>query len=195
VADRDPEQAIVLRSTLSRGLPLPGATNSSQQPNADFTIWLGQAQYVHALPGASQVIARADAQLSSSPLFPFEQIAIGGPTTVRGYIQNLEVRDNGVIASLEGRIPILTLPLPHLSDKEGDGVLQLAPFFDVGSGWNTRGPTPQPRTISSIDAGLRWSVNERILAQIYYGHALNHVRQPGHSLQGEGVYFRLTATP
>jgi hemolysin activation/secretion protein len=191
--DRRADQVLALRSTFSRGLGLLGATHSGQQPDANFTVWLGQAQYVHTVFGDSQIIARTDVQLSRDPLFPFEQIAIGGAGTVRGYRENTLVRDSGVIASLEGRIPVAKLPLPAISTGDNDGTLQLAPFVDYGTGWNKRSPTPRPRDLSSVGVGLRWEVSDRLSMQLYYGYALRHIHVTGRDLQDNGIHFRLVA--
>jgi hemolysin activation/secretion protein len=186
--DRKAEQALALRSTVSHGLPVFGATNSAQQPNADFTSWLGQAQYVQAF-GTTQIVTRGTLQLSTAPLFPFEQIALGGPTTIRGYPVNTVVSDNGALFSLEARIPILRMPLPSLAAD--DAVLRLAPFFDYGSGWNTHRPTFGPGTLSSLGIGLLFDVGDNLSAQLYYGHGLRRLQGLGNSLQEDGIYFRV----
>ncbi|CAH2600055.1 ShlB/FhaC/HecB family hemolysin secretion/activation protein [Rhodovastum atsumiense] len=193
--DRRTDQVIALRSTLSRGLPILGATNPTQPPNADFTTWLGQAQYVHSVLGTWQVIGRGAVQLTNAPLLPFEQLAIGGGTTVRGYRQNALVRDNGDLLSVEGRIPILDLSVPGVAAWDWRGPLQFAPFIDYGGGWNTRYPTSRPRSIWSIGAGLRWDIPDRLSVQVYYGHAMTSLNPPDHDLQDDGIYFRITALP
>ncbi len=192
--DRGVNQVVALRSTFSRGVDLLGATNLPRQPNANFTIWLGQAQYVHSVFGSAEIVARGDVQLSTSPLFPFQQIAIGGPTTVRGYPVNTLLLDNGIIFSLEGRIPVLRLSLPYIAAGEKTGLLQVAPFLDFGTGWNTRSPTPAPRTLGSIGIGLLWEVSENLAAQLYYGHGFQPIHETGHDLQNDGIYFRIVAS-
>jgi hemolysin activation/secretion protein len=187
--DRQPTHVFALRSTVSHGLPIFGATNSAQQPNADFTSWLGQTQYVQAF-GKTQLVLRGNWQLSTAPLFPFEQIALGGGTTIRGYPVNTLVSDNGVWFSLEGRIPILRMPVPSLAVD--DAVLRVAPFFDYGSGWNTDRPTFGPSTLSSIGIGLLLDIGDNLSAQLYYGHGLRQIQGLGNSLQEDGIYFRLT---
>ena len=187
--DRTPESALALRSTLSRGLPIFGATDSDQQPNVHFTSWLAQAQYVHAL-GITQIVTRGDLQLTTAPLFPFEQIALGGPATLRGYPVNTLVSDNGVVFSLEDRIPVLRFPLPALTVDEA--VVRVAPFFDYGSGWNKSRPTSGPSALSSVGIGVLCDIGDSLSAQIYYGHGLRRIQGLGHSLQEDGVYFRLT---
>jgi hemolysin activation/secretion protein len=188
--DRRTDQVVAIRSTVNRGLPIFGATNSAQQPNADFTYWLGQAQYVRAF-GDNQIVARSGLQLSGAPLFPFEQLSIGGPDTVRGFPVNTLLTDNGVLLSLEARVPIARFRLPYVASNET--VLRVAPFVDFASGWNTRLPTPEPNTLASIGIGLLWAINATVSAQIYYGHGFEPIRGLGHSLQEDGIYFRVAS--
>lgn len=189
--DRRADHVLALRTTINRGLPIFGATNSPRQPNADFTYWLSQAQYVRAI-GDNQIVARGALQLSGAPLFPFEQLSIGGPDTVRGFPVNTLLLDNGVLLSLEARVPIARFPLPWVGSAES--VLRVAPFTDFGSGWNTGQPTPSPNTLVSIGIGLIWTVDDAFSAQIYYGHGFEHIPGLGHSLQEDGIYFRIAAS-
>jgi hemolysin activation/secretion protein len=190
--DRGADQVIAARSTFNFGLPIFGATITDQPPTGEFFSWLGQFQYVRRIIGETQIIARTDIQLARDPLFSFEQIAIGGAGTVRGYRENELVRDNGIIASVEGRIPLFELALPRPFDEPLEGSVQLAPFFDFGRGWNTQLATPRPRDISSVGIGLRWEVSPVLLAQLYYGYALREIHHTGHDLQDSGIHFRIT---
>jgi hemolysin activation/secretion protein len=189
--DRRADHVLALRTTINRGLPIFGATSSATQPNADFTYWLGQAQYVRAI-GDNQIVARGGLQLSGAPLFPFEQLSIGGPDTVRGFPVNTLLVDNGVLLSLEARFPIARFRLPWIGGAES--VLRVAPFTDFGSGWNTAQPTPAPNTLASIGVGLLWAIDEAVSAQIYYGHGFERIPGLGHSLQEDGIYFRIAAS-
>ncbi|HXQ53584.1 MAG TPA: POTRA domain-containing protein [Stellaceae bacterium] len=191
--DRELDQVFAARSTFNVGLPMLGATVTDQPPTGRFLSWLGQMQYVRRVIGQSQLIARADVQLSHDPLFSFEQIAIGGATTVRGYRENTLVRDNAVILSLEGRIPIFDLTLPRPFGEDLHGPIELAPFADWGRGWNSELPTLRPSDISSVGLGLRWEAEQGWLAQLYYGYALRVIHQTPYDLQDSGVHFRVTA--
>jgi hemolysin activation/secretion protein len=196
--DRGTDQVIALRSTISQGIDILGATQTGAKPDVNFLTWLGQAQYVHTIFGNSQLIARGDMQIASDPLFAFEQLPIGGASTVRGYRENTLVRDNGYILSLEGRIPIfeLTMPaLPYLpspaSADPQDGQVQLAPFVDYGTGWNKRSTTPRPRNISSVGLGFRWESGP-VAAQLYLAYGLRHFHIAGRDLEDDGIHFRVT---
>jgi len=191
-ADRTADDALVMRSTFSFGLDVLGATVTPQKPNGQFATWLGQAQYVRQFEREIQLVFRGDAQLSRDPLFPIEQIAIGGLGTVRGYRENELVRDNGLILSAEARMPVLRFAVDALPQQARDNVVRVAPFADWGRGWNKGEPTPTPRTIASVGIGFLWDVGDVATAQLYYGRALRHIHQPDHDLQDEGIHFRVT---
>jgi hemolysin activation/secretion protein len=191
--DRELDQVFALRSTFNVGLPILGATVTNQAPTGRFLSWLGQMQYVRRVVGQSQVVARADVQLAADPLFSFEQIAIGGATTVRGYRENTLVRDNAAILSLEGRIPLFNVTVPRPYGEALQAPLELAPFTDWGRGWNTQLPTLRPSDISSVGVGLRWEAPQGWLAQLYYGYALRTIHQSPYDIQDSGIHFRLTA--
>jgi hemolysin activation/secretion protein len=192
---RDTDQVIATRSTFNFGLNWLGATdNPGSVPDGQFVSWLGQAQWAKRFgEEGPQVILRTDLQLSNDSLLSIEQFAIGGFESVRGYIKNTLVRDNGFVASLEGRYPLFRLPIPGLSTQAEDGMIQFAPFADYGRGWNRKKEGDVPDEISSVGAGLRWEISPDILAQVYYGHALNDLDQSEGGLQSHGVYVSLSA--
>ena len=190
--DRNADHAFALRSTLSVGLHALGATVTDVPPTGEFVSWLTQAQYVRRLWKDWEAVVRSDLQLSSKPLFPIEQFALGGLDTVRGYRQYLTVTDDAFFASGELRIPVWRLRVPHLADSDEAGTLQIVPFYDFGRGWNVARPTLYPAEISGVGAGLRWLVGSGIIAEIYYARPLRHVAA-GTSLEDRGIYFRLTA--
>jgi hemolysin activation/secretion protein len=184
------EQALAARGLISWGLDALGATvNEGDVPDGQFLAFLGQLQWARRLPWWDlQLIARADVQVSDRPLLGIEQFSMGGHASVRGYRENTLVRDNGVIASLELRIPV---PMP--SFRESRPRLEIAPFFDVGHSWNTDRPTVGPQTVASIGIGGRLGLTERALFQVYWGHRLLDVPVFGEgALQDDGVSMGLT---
>ncbi len=190
--DRNAEHALALRSTFSVGLGAFGATVvDTTLPSSRFFVWLGQGQYVQRIWNDIEGVVRADLQLSDRPLFQIEQFALGGIDTVRGYREYLTVTDDAVLASAELHVPIGKLRLPYLARTDGDGLVQLVPFYDFGQGWNVGRPTPFPPNISGVGAGLRWYLGAGITAEFYYGHALRNV-SVGNSLEDKGIYFRIT---
>lgn len=101
------------------------------------------------------------------------------------------MRDNGIVSSLEIRIPVMRLPLPCLSKTENDGRVYLAPFADYGRGWNTDRKTPDPWDVSSVGAGIRYEPSSFIYSSIYWGFPLRDVGNPDNSLQDSGVHFMI----
>jgi len=182
---RSPTRVMAARSTLSFGLDIFGATtNSGRVPDSRFVAWLAQIQLAQRLPRRyldSQLIFRTDLQLASDSMLSLEQYSLGGMHTVRGYRENQLVRDNGWSSSLELRIPVLT-------DLLGRDVLQLAPFFDLGQARN-KYHNSGPETLASLGAGLRYQLSERILAQIYWGGRLRHVKRHGNDIQNNGFHW------
>ena len=190
--DRNAERVMALRSTFSFGVNALGATATHTQPNAQFFAWIGQAQYVRRFYQDWEVLTRANLQLSRNPLFPIEQFILGGLTTVRGYREDYcPATDNAFAGTVELRVPVGRLPLPLLNNED-NGLVQLVPFYDHGVGWNTGQPTPKVSDLSSIGLGLRWFVGFGIVAEVYYGYALQPVAS-GNTLQDHGVHFRLTS--
>jgi hemolysin activation/secretion protein len=179
---RDQRQALALRSTFSLGVDAFGSTiNGDDVPDSQFFAWTGQAQYVRRLNEDDwRLVMRGAVQLSADPLLSLEQIAIGGFDTVRGYRENALVRDNGAAASAELRIPLW---------RKGDrAVLTVAPFFDIGYGWND-GDSPDYPLLYSAGAGIIYSPSDRLTAQVYWGYAFNELDDESDDLQDLGIHF------
>lgn len=185
---RDRSQVFAARLTASLGLDLLGATvNGGDIPDSQFLTWLGQFQWARRFdPWGVEALFRSDVQLTSSPLPSLEQFSMGGHSTVRGYRENQLVRDQGAVASLELRIPLLR-------DSVGIPLLQLAPFADIGRSWNRRRSERSPRTLYSAGVGLRFRLTEHLEGNVYWGEQLRdiHPHPRDDDLQDEGVQFRL----
>ncbi|WP_246198732.1 ShlB/FhaC/HecB family hemolysin secretion/activation protein [Sodalinema gerasimenkoae] len=185
-SSRSPAEVVAARSQVSLGLDAFNATRNQDDPDGQFFAWLGQFQWVRSLSPDTLLITRVASQLSTDPLLPISQFGIGGPDTVRGYLQNQRVGDSGVIASVEFRYPLI-------QDPGGLGTLQIAPFLDVGTVWNLGGDreVPTPQTLVGTGVGLRWDVNPDLSATLDWGIPLVGVGDRGDSLQGNGIYFSI----
>ncbi len=197
---RTRSQVFAARSLLSRGLDILDATsNPGKIPDGEFLAWLGQFQWARRLPFLdSQVIARLDAQVSSQPLLGLEQFAVGGHATVRGYSENQLVRDQGVVGSVEFRIPVW-------QRSEGLSRFELAPFIDVGWSQNrSRGRNPftgedfrdniGKETLVGMGLGARWNLNRNTLLQFYWGGQLREVDTAGdYDIQDDGLHFSISS--
>ncbi|HEY0837850.1 MAG TPA: ShlB/FhaC/HecB family hemolysin secretion/activation protein [Azospirillum sp.] len=189
---RGTDTVLAARSTLSIGLPILGATRKEGAADSRFAAWLGQVQFARRFgEGGVQLILRGDVQVASDALPTVERFAVGGLASVRGYRENLMVRDNAVVASAELRLPVAHAAL---ADGGGDtGAVQLAAFVDAGRAWNRRGDTPGPAAVWSAGVGVLWAPAPGAGLALYYGHALRDVDLPGpRSLQDRGVHFRIT---
>ncbi len=191
--DRSAGRVVALRSTFSVGINALDATRTSTPPTGQFFTWLGQAQYVGRVFNDWEVLLRGSLQLSKDPLFPIEQFVLGGISTVRGYREYLTATDNAAVGTVELRVPVGRVPVPWLGSTADTGVIQLAPFYDHGAGWNTRRDTPSNSNLSSIGVGARWLIGFGTAAEVYYGHALRRVAR-GNSLQDRGVHFRIVTS-
>ena len=185
--NRSQVHVLALRSTFNVGLDAFGATNSGMEPNAEFFYWLGQSQYIRRLWNTDNLLVlRLNAQFSTDPLFNIEQFVLGGMDTVRGYIENDILRDNGIFGSVEVRVPVWY-------GKEHHPILMVAPFFDIGSGWNVKSneaPDTQLETLPSVGLGLIFNPGKYVFAQIYWGYAFNRSLVPsGNNLQDYGIHF------
>jgi len=194
---RDQKQVIAARSQISWGIDALGATITSDEdltpalkvgddPNARFVAWLLQLQWARRFgPWGIEAVFRTDLQLANDPLFTMEQIALGGFSTVRGYRENQIVRDQGVVSSLEVRVPVWR-------DPERLGTIQLAPFVDFGRAWDHRDRAgDRASTLASAGIGLRWSLSRFLDARIYWGQNLTSVVTSG-DLQDHGVQFLIS---
>ena len=183
--DRSQEQVLALRSTFNFGLDVLGATENRTARDGEFLSWVGQFQYVRRLfHTANQLVLRTTMQWTDEPLLALEQISVGGAESVRGYRENQLVRDQGVVSSLEFRVPVLY-------DKDGNGIVQLAPFFDYGGAWDVGGGTPKPTSIYSAGIGLLINPNQHINAQLYWGHPFVNVKTRGDDIQDLGIHFKV----
>jgi hemolysin activation/secretion protein len=180
--------ALAFRSTWNLGLNALGATSSDSDTGV-FTSWLGQAQWLRRLEGSGiEFFARGNVQLALDPLLPFERFSVGGRSSVRGYRENQEVRDNGYSLGLEARIPILRAP-------SGRTVLRVGPFFDSGRSWTEqRGDESSHVDLASVGLEAVWSPSSRLRFEFVYGIRLIDVEEAGDkSLQDYGIEFRVVA--
>jgi hypothetical protein len=123
-----------VRAQVTGGIDALDATTHKEAdvPDGRFVAGLLQVQ------GAATAAVVRDAAESRTPtadrrrsLLGMEQFSIGGRHAVRGYRENQLVRDNGVVAGVELRVP---LPAPRIGAWHPS--LTLAPFYDVGYGDN-----------------------------------------------------------
>ena len=184
LVDRDERQVFAARSQLSIGVNLFDATSNADAPDSTFVAWRGQSQWVRRLDEDFLFLLRGDVQLATTPLVPLEQFRLGGIGSTRGYRQDLILGDNGIFASAELRVPLLRI-------DRLDGVLQIAPFFDIGTVWNNDDVAIATKTLPSVGLGLNFTAGERFNARLDWGIPLVNVDTDSNSLQEDGVYFSI----
>ena len=182
--NRSDEEVLAFRSQFSLGLDAFDATiNEGDVPDSTFFSWRGQSQWVKSLSPDTLFLLRGDVQLAGGSLVPLEQFRAGGAQSVRGYRQDLSLGDNGLFASAEMRLPIMRF-------DSFNGVVQLTPFADFATLWNSGEFEIANSTLPSIGVGLNFKVADRFNARLDWGIPLSDV-DGGDSLQESGVYFSL----
>jgi len=184
--ERTQQRVIAAQSTFTFGLGTLGATDhGGDLPDGKFLAWLGQIQYVQRLwKTNNRMMLRLNTQLASDNLLPLEQFGIGGMHTVRGYRENEIVRDNGAVASLEIRIPLLR---DTATDSD---ILQLAPFLDIGYAWDTHNPKRE-ELMCSAGPGLLLALDEQVDARLYWGVPFRQFDHGEYNVQDSGIHFSL----
>ena len=184
-------------SALSGGDPARGF--DPEIPDSKFFSWLFQAQFVDRvfdLPSLRDkpdtrgwnllketlLVLRANVQLSDEPLLAVEQFSIGGVQSVRGYRENQLLRDDGVFASAELRVPLWLA-------KDKSPILSLAPFFDYAVGWNINKVDDQYQTVYSAGVGLLLNATKHAQVTLYWGHPFVDFHETKLSLQDYGIHF------
>jgi len=183
--NRGIRQVLAARSQFSLGIDAFDATINNTGTDGQFFSWLGQFQWVQQLSPRNLLVARIDAQLTPDSLLSLERFSMGGVDTVRGYQQNQLVADNGILGSVEVRVPLTSDPR----------ILQLAPFLEIGTAWNNRDIDPNPATIASLGLDLRWLITPDLSLRLDYGIPLISVGERGNSLQENGLYFSVRYQP
>ncbi len=107
---------------------------------------------------------------------------------VRGYRQDLLLTDNGAFASAEVRLPVLRV-------ADWKAVLQVAPFVDLGSTWNSGRSSPDTNSLASVGLGLVWQQSDRFTARLDYGIPLVSVDSTERTWQENGLYFSVFYNP
>ncbi|MGK7940882.1 MAG: ShlB/FhaC/HecB family hemolysin secretion/activation protein [Crocosphaera sp.] len=191
---RNSQEVIAVRSSFNMGLDFLGITDAFDadiNPNAPknrYFTWRGQAQWARLLARDTLFLIRSDIQISSDPLIPLEQFVLGGAGTVRGYAQNYRLKDNGIIATAEIRLPVLRM-------EEYETLVQVIPFVDYGSGWNLKRPTVHPATLASVGLGVLWQQGDMFSARLDWGIPLTPNNRIDNTWQEHGIHFSLIFNP
>jgi len=222
--NRGDSHVAALRGTYRKGLDMLGATVFDPQTplealsnptgaDGKFNAFVLQGLYIKRLNSFSfmknlndraQMILRSTAQLSLDPLMSVEKLAIGGANTVRGYAENLLVRDNGAAATFE-----LQFPVAGYSGQPSWSNLILAQFVDFGASWDDTDvdllsslrDTDEVRYLLGAGVGVIWQPIAGLNAQIFWsldasdnfdGDDPRDSQSRDKSLQDHGVHFAVS---
>jgi hemolysin activation/secretion protein len=101
------------------GFPLASRVGASN----DFTKLNVDMARIHRVGDETSLILRANGQITGTPLLVPEQYALGGPESVRGYLQSQFLGDDGYLVSVDVRYDIYS---------DAPTLVQLAGFYDHG---------------------------------------------------------------
>jgi len=187
---RGNDSVLALRSELGIGLDAFDATINQAAPDGRFFLWRGQGQWVKQLAPRTLLLLRSSLQVADRALVPLQQYGLGGLNSIRGYPQNLLLVDNGLLGSAEVRIPI-----SQFGDAQ-QGLLQLAPFFDLGHGWNNGEDRQiEDRTLAALGLGLRWQWSDIIAARLDWGIPLISVGPQSSGFDDSQLFFSIVVSP
>ena len=186
---RSQSHVLALRSQFNVGVDLLDATINSDAPDSRFFLWRGQGQWVKLLGKPDQLFfLRGDIQLTVDDLLSQEEFSLGGGQSIRGYRQDALRRDNGALLSAELRWPIARAP-------ELDGVLQVTPFFDIGTVWNDDGSSPGPDVLVGTGFGFLWQQSDNFSARLDWGIPLVDLDTGNNGIQDSGIHFSIQYAP
>ncbi|MFK8018590.1 MAG: ShlB/FhaC/HecB family hemolysin secretion/activation protein [Pseudomonadales bacterium] len=202
--ERRGNQVLALRSTVRHGLDafdstiIPDGQNTvdlttnAEIPESKFTAITTQLQFAKRFSYRNtQMVFSTVWQQAFDPLLSVEKFAVGGAFSVRGFRENQVVRDNGLAASLEFRIPLFI-------DENGfdKWKVTLIPFIDYGRSWDEDSElsTSKAVDISSAGLGLAWNPHRSVAFNLFYAEPIEdgNFSPPGEQdLQDDGLHFSL----
>lgn len=154
-------------------------------PESRFASAFAQVQYARRLTeGGLQALLRFEGQFTSDTLLPIERYALGGHATVRGYRENVLLRDRGALASAEVRTPIWRW--------DGKGRLEAGVFLDAAWSGNVRSvPDSLPARIASAGVSLLATGPWGLSARVDFALPNRRWLTENADLQDRGVQFRV----
>jgi hemolysin activation/secretion protein len=133
----------------------------------EFTKYNVELFHVRDLGNKQYLLGRFSGQVSLDPLTVSEQFALGGPDSVRGYLQSDFLGDNGYTTSVEYRRHIWTSELKSVN-------IQGAAFFDHGDA-NLQLPQIgefESRSFTGVGAGIRAGIDRTTSIRVDVGFPL-----------------------
>ncbi len=172
-----------INSEFNVGIDAFDATKTQVGIDGIYWLWRGDIQSLIALDKNRNVALaiRLAGQLTPAQLLALEQFTLGGLGSVRGFIRNLQIGDNGVIGTIELRF--------NLFRGEKKGSLSLGPFVDLGRTWNNQNPAAN--TLTSTGLSLRYFIGDVFEARIDWGIPLTPVREEAQDNVTGSIRFKI----
>lgn len=183
---RDDSKVAFARLQASRGtVTVDELPEGLAGPASRFTAFHATAQLALRLPWrGAMAIARAQAQYTRNTLLAMEKLPLGGAQTVRGYRENLLLRDRGAAGSIELQVPAW--------EREGVARVALAAFADAAWSRDTlRRDDGLPATIASAGVGVIAALPRGFSARIYAAQPTKRHLTDRRDLQDRGVHFEI----
>lgn len=152
----------------------------------DFRLYqVGATAAQSMLDGALILQARIDAQTTSQTLPPAERLSFGGVNGVRGYRENLFLRDRGAIVRVEAGSKSFEL---HRIAKVSGSL-----FADTGHGTSAFvREDGLPKRISSIGIATEVMLLSYLRVNLAYARPSNRSFKSSGNLQDRGVHLAVT---
>jgi hemolysin activation/secretion protein len=135
---------------------ISGLPNDNNQ--FDFKRYGAQGDYLYLKGSVEQrqllllgmsIDAKVGFQIADSPLVSNEQFGLGGIDSVRGYLESIELADDGVTTQIELRTPTWNLGSNPANNHIGGYV-----FYDTAYAWVSQPLPSQEQTFSLESAGV-----------------------------------------
>lgn len=172
-----PKLAVAMFASIRRGTSINFYGKSYEEQL--FTAVTGQMSVaVKPMPKLEWHI-RLNGQMTRDKLLPIEKYSVGGVKSVRGYRENLLVRDNGFVASTQLRYSVLPAKL------------FLVPFIDYGRSWDSdQGKLGGAgEEITSIGTGLQFKATKEIYSELFWGKTLSKIHSNSDLTQDYSLHF------
>lgn len=148
----------------------------------------GQVHYTRILPYRdSRLTVRSMFQRASRPQLSVDKLPIGGIRTVRGYRENLLVRDNGVSLSLDWTVPL---------GADSGMPIDVTLFADWGSSWDQdiSLATHKADDISSLGFSVDYRPTSNLALEFTYAHGFDKRPRENEDIQDRGLHFSVSYT-
>ncbi len=146
---------------------------ASSGASASYVYGKLTLQRTTRLPADFSLLSSATGQFADGPLYPSEQLGVGGYDTVRGYSERAANGDHGFFMSHELRTPALHPARIFRNEKLTDD-LQFLAFWDYGftKTLEPRDGEDSSQSLASLGIGARYAIGHYLSLRADYGWKL-----------------------